>query len=109
MLFVLTGIVEYMINQSGPATTEFTSKKELDVFLLSALNPVVVAVLPDGEDSEFGGSFIEMANLARSLPLHFWVTNDDTLMDSLGLTSNDQLAIFQPHRYMCIVSASFVW
>lgn len=95
---IVVGIVEYMVNQSGPATTEFTSKKELDVFLLSALAPVVVAVLTDGVRVDFGEDYTEVANLARSTPLHFWYTTDKDLLDILGLRSTNEVGIFQPPR-----------
>jgi hypothetical protein len=90
-----------MVNQSAPATREFLSKKELDLFVGNQLIPVIVAVLPHGEEGEFWEHFLELANIARRTPLLFRHCSQLALARGLGLSQvNGGIVIARPPRYI---------
>ena len=88
------------MNQSIPATREFSSRKELDLFVANQLVPVVVAILPDGENGVFWESYLELANIARKTPLVFRHSSQMVLSKGLGLSQvRGGIAIMRPPRY----------
>lgn len=87
-----------MINQSKPATQEFSSRKELDLFLAVQLVPVVVAILPDGEKGEFWDAYLELANIGRRTPLLFRHSSQLDLAKGLGLPHSGGIVIGKPVR-----------
>lgn len=98
-----------MINQSIPATREFSSRKELDLFVANQLVPVVVAILPDGESGEFWESYFELANIARKIPLVFRHSSQMHLSKGLGLSQvRGGVAIMRPTRYSFLHVPLFV-
>ena len=96
---IAIGIVGYMVNQSVPATQEFSTRKELDLFVGSQQVPVVVSVLPDGEKGQFWDSYSELANLGRKTPLVFRHTSQLQVAKGLGLSPlNGGIVIARPPR-----------
>lgn len=88
-----------MINQSTPATQEFSSRKELDWFLSVQLVPVIIAILPDGEQGEFWDAYLELANLGRRTPLVFQHSSQLGLAKGLGLSQDSGgIVIGRPPR-----------
>ena len=88
-----------MVNQSIPATQRFMTRKELDLFLGGALNPVVVAILPDGERGDFWEAYLDLANLGRKTPLHFRHSAELSLSNGFGLFNTGGVVILKPSRY----------
>ncbi len=88
-----------MVNQSIPATQGFLTRKEFDFFLGSALNPVVVAILPDGEEGEFWEAYVEIANLGRKTPLYFRHSTQLSLATGFKLSNNGGVVVLKPPRY----------
>lgn len=89
-----------MVNQSVPATREFSSRKELDLFIASQLVPVVVTILLDGEQGQFWEAYLELANIARRTPLLFRHSSDLALSKGLGLPQvRGGTVIARPPRY----------
>lgn len=76
------------MNQSIPATQSFMTRKELDLFLANALMTVIVAILPEGEDGEFWEYYLQLANHGRRTPLHFKHSNELSLSNGVGLSSD---------------------
>lgn len=95
---MVTGIVEFMVNQNIPATQKFVTRKELDFLVRGGLAPVVVTVLPEGEKGTLWERYSEIANLARDTPLHFWYTSDVSLSKGLGLSPDESVVIMRPPR-----------
>lgn len=87
-----------MVNQSLPATQKFLTRKELDLFLANALSPMVVAVLPDGESGEYWEAYLELANLGRKTPLHFWHSTELPIAHGLGLSKEGGVVVLKPIR-----------
>lgn len=97
---ILTGIVEFMVNQSIPATREFSSRKELDLFIVNRLVPVIITILPDGEQGQFWEAYLELANIARRTPLLFRHSSDLALSNGFGLSQiRGGTVIARPTRY----------
>ena len=92
------GIVEYMVNQSIPVTQSFSTRKELDLFVSNALNPVVVAILPEGQEGQFWEAYLELVNFGRKTPLHFRHSVHTSLASGLGLSNAGGIVIFKPSR-----------
>ena len=87
-----------MVNESIPATRKFLTRKELDIFVTGALAPVVVALLPEGEQGRFWEAYLELANLARGTYLHFWYSDEVSLAKGLGLPAEGGVLIARPPR-----------
>lgn len=86
------------MNQSIPATKSFLTRKELDLFVGNALNPVVVAILPDGEKGDFWEAYLDLANLGRKTPLHFRHSADKSLSSGFGLLPGESIIVIKPPR-----------
>lgn len=100
--FYYVGIVGFMVNQSIPATQEFSSRKALDICIATQLVPVIVAVLPDGEQGQFWEAYLELANIGRRTSLLFRHSSQLYLAKSLGLQEKGGIIIARPPRY-CLV------
>lgn len=88
-----------MVNQSTPATRQFTTRKELDLFVASQLVPVVVALLPDGEQGLLWDVYVELANIGRRTPLIFRHSSQSLLAKGLGLSpEKGGVVIARPQR-----------
>ena len=97
MVKINAGIVGFMINQSIPATLEFSTRKELDLFVASQQVPVVVAIIPDGE-GQLWEDYLELANLGRRTPLQFRHSSQQLLTKGFGLPDNGGIVIVKPQR-----------
>lgn len=89
-----------MVNQSTPATREFSTRKELDLFVGSQLVPVVVALLPDGEQGLLWDAYVELANIGRRTPLIFSHSSQSLVAKGLGISpEKGGVVIARPQRY----------
>lgn len=99
--FVHTGIVEFMVNQTTPATVQFSSQKEFDLFIANQLVPVIICILPDGQQGHLWEAFLELANLGRTTPLLFRHSSQLVLAKGLGLSPDiGGIIIARPPRYV---------
>ncbi len=97
--YLFTGMMEYMVNQSTPATRPFASMKELHLFLSEAQDPAVVALLPNGEEGKEWDAYLEVANMARGVPIQFWYCTRESLATGLGLPQEGGMVVARPLRY----------
>lgn len=89
------GIVNYMLQQSEPASQELSNKKELNL-LLKGDTAIVVAFL-DSDTSPLIEIYMEVANAGREEPLTFLHSFNTALAASFSL-EQEVIAVFLPKR-----------
>lgn len=88
------GIVNYMLQQSGPASTLLHNKRELEQFQLDHIDPVVIA-FPSSESDRLLTDFMEVANEGRGSPLGFGHSFSEELAKTYGAKMGT-VSIFKP-------------
>ena len=87
-------IVDYMREQSEPASIQLHSKRELEHFRHEHLDPVVIA-FPTSESDQLLADFNGMANVGRGGPLEFAYSFSAELARTYSVEVG-AVAIFKP-------------